>query len=159
VDRQYQALVWGHPEPEADTIDAPIGRDPHPRTRPAVTDRHAGKRAVTHYRVQARRGPIALLAYRLETGRTHQIRVHSQFAGHPVVGDPKYGGRGIKYGPRHGPRREELEAVIDEIDRQALHARVLGFTHPETGEELRFTSDWPEDMLAVWRGLRSFDES
>lgn len=159
VDRQYQALVWGRPERTTGTIDAPIGRDPARRTRMAVTDRHGGKEAITRYRVQASRGPISLLAFQLETGRTHQIRVHAAHLGHPVLGDPTYGGRGVKYGPRHGPARRELEAIVEETSRQALHARVLGFTHPDTEEELRFVSDWPRDMLAVWQRLRSFDES
>jgi len=129
--REYVALVYGRVARSAGTIDAPIGRDPRHRTRMAVVA--SGRRAVTHYRVARAFDDATLVQARLETGRTHQIRVHFASIGHPVVGDPAYARRANPWGLR----------------RQALHACRLAFTHPVTGLALSFTSAIPADMQAV----------
>lgn len=127
--REYLALVHGAPPVDTGTVDAPIGRHPKDRKRMAVTLSH-GRHAVTHFRVLERYSHYALLQCRLETGRTHQIRVHMAYIGHPVVGDPVY-----------GTRKQHLGMTA-----QALHARLLSFTHPRTGELLEFTAEPPADM-------------
>lgn len=136
VTRRYVALVHGEVAHDRGTIDAPIGRDPQNRQRMAVLPK-SGKRAVTHFAVLERFPAYTLLELKLETGRTHQIRVHMKFIGHPVVGDPKY-----------GPRRTLP------IDGQALHAGVLGFVHPRTGAYLEFNAPLPEDMARLIDQLR-----
>lgn len=141
VLRRYAAIVHGSPMPASGTIDAPIGRDPRDRKRMAVTER--GKRAVTEYETTESFGKASLLRFRLRTGRTHQIRVHARHVGHPLLGDATYA-RG-KYGVR---------SVHKEIARQALHAEVLGFLHPQSGREMMFSSELPEDMQRVLRRLR-----
>ncbi len=128
VRREYLALVHGNVSVDHGTVDAPIGRDPANRQRMAVVTK-GGKTAVTHFTVEKRLGAYTFLRLRLETGRTHQIRVHMKYIGHPLVGDPKY-----------GPRRTLP------IDGQALHAAVLGFVHPRTGEFLLFEAPLPADM-------------
>ncbi len=130
-ERAYQALVWGHPDRDAGTIEAPIGRSTRQPTRMAISEN--GRRAVTHYGVLQRYDEpqqVALLACRLETGRTHQIRVHLRAIGHPVVGDRDYGGG-----------RPGLDP-----GRPFLHAGMLGFDHPETGERIEFTAPLPTDL-------------
>ena len=123
MERQYEAVAYGaFSEPEG-TVDAPIGRHPTDRKRMTVTDRHS-RRAVTHYRVLEPLRGFTHLALRLETGRTHQIRVHMAYIGHPLAGDDVY-----------GPRK-----VITALNGQCLHARTLGFVHPRTGETMRFSS-------------------
>jgi 23S rRNA pseudouridine1911/1915/1917 synthase len=135
--REYVAFVYGRLTRPAGTIDAPIGRDPRHRTRMAVVP--SGRRAVTHYRVARAFEDATLVNVSLETGRTHQIRVHFASIGHPVVGDPAYARRSNPWGLR----------------RQALHARRLAFAHPVTGRALSFTSDLPADMRAVIETLQS----
>ena len=140
MKRGYDAIVWGVPANKTGTIDAPIGRDAAVRTRFAVDAR--GRRAVTHYRVRERFGAggatTALLDVRLETGRTHQIRVHCAAIGHPIVGDATYAaGR-----PRLG------------VSRQMLHAARLSFDHPVTGKPLAFESPWPDDFADLVEILR-----
>ena len=131
VDRRYLALVHG-PFPPALTVERPLGRDPRRRTRQAVRAT-GGREAITHFRLLEQLGPVALVEARLETGRTHQVRVHLESAGHPVVGDPVYGmGR--------DPRG---------LSRQFLHAYQLAFRHPMTGEDLRFESPLPADLAAA----------
>ena len=142
VDRGYLALVQGLPSPTAGRIGAPIGRDPHHRKRMAVVER--GRAAVTHYRVETAYGTRAsCVACRLETGRTHQVRVHMAHIGHAVIGDPLYGGR------RRG---------VPAFPRQALHAARLGFRHPATDEEMLFESLPPADFheLSVMLGSLNF---
>lgn len=138
VKRQYLALVHGNPPVETAIVDAPIGRHPVDRKRMAVNTR-TGRPAVTRFHVVERFGEYSLLECRLETGRTHQIRVHLSYIGHPVVGDPVYGTR---------------KAHLD-LKAQALHAEKLGFTHPRTGEYLEFTVEPPEDMREAIRQLRA----
>jgi 23S rRNA pseudouridine1911/1915/1917 synthase len=151
IHREYDAVVWGWPPSVEGTIDAPIGRDSAVRTKFAVAA--DGRAAVTHYRVMERFAiadpdavrradasrRLALLSVRLETGRTHQIRVHCAAIGHPIVGDGSYGAGRPKLGVR----------------RQMLHAARLRFEHPVTGAPLRFDSAWPEDLASLVERLRS----
>ncbi len=136
VTRKYTALVHGHIAHDKGTIDAPIGRDSKDRQKQAVVD--GGKHAVTHFQVIERFGDFSLVECRLETGRTHQIRVHMNYIGFPLAGDPKY-----------GPRK-----TID-FGGQVLHAGVLGFKHPVTGEYLEFSAELPEDFKALLEEMRS----
>lgn len=137
VTRKYFALVHGNVSHDQGTVDAPIGRDPHDRKMYTVIERNS-KHAVTHFQVVERFGDYTLLELKLETGRTHQIRVHMKFIGHPLVGDPLYGrSKGIK------------------MDGQALHAAVLGFDHPEDGRYLEFSAPIPADMENVLQSLRN----
>lgn len=137
VQRIYWAVVHGNNMPDTGRIEAPIGRHPRDRKRMAVNIK-TGRDAVTHFRVLERYRGYALLECRLETGRTHQIRVHLSYIGHPVVADPLY-----------GPRKAHLD-----LEPQALHARELGFTHPRTGEWMEFTVEPPADMMAAIERLR-----
>ncbi|ANY72126.1 RNA pseudouridine synthase [Paenibacillus ihbetae] len=137
VNRRYLALVHGSISHDQGTIDAPIGRDPQDRKMYTVTDRNS-KHAVTHFTVVERFGDYSLLELKLETGRTHQIRVHMKYIGHPLVGDPVYGkSKGIK------------------LNGQALHAAVLGFVHPATGQYLEFSAPMPDDMEELLTILKS----
>lgn len=137
VTRRYLALVHGNLSHDQGTVDAPIGRDPHDRKMYTVIDRNS-KHAVTHFHVVERFGDYTLLELKLETGRTHQIRVHMKFIGHPLVGDPMYG-------RSKGPK----------FNGQALHAAVLGFVHPSTSEYKEFTAPLPADMMDLLHSLRS----
>ena len=139
--RVYVALVQGDP-PASGAIDAPVGRDARARTRMAVT--HRGKPARTTYRVLERFGRAALVECRLETGRTHQVRVHMASIGHPLIGDPVYG----RAGKSHGKLLKDLD-----FHRQALHAAELGFTHPVTKRRLSFSSPMPPDMQELLSAL------
>ncbi len=159
IERTYQALVWGTPEPSEGTIEAPIGRDPHHRKRMAVVAPGRGKDAVTHYQTVDVRDHVSLVEFQLETGRTHQIRVHARRIGHPVFGDQTYGGRGMKYGRPTRRRQRFFDRVLSDMPRQALHARTLGFEHPWTGEERLFSADWPQDMKVVWKALLTLDDA
>ncbi|MBL6749202.1 MAG: 23S rRNA pseudouridine(1911/1915/1917) synthase RluD [Nevskia sp.] len=147
IRREYDALVNGAVV-AGGTVDAPLGRDPHNRLRMAIVER--GRRAVTHYRVQERFLHHTLLRVRLETGRTHQIRVHMASLHHPVTGDPLYGGRVVR-GAGMAP---ELRAALQAFPRQALHARELELEHPVTGATLRFTAEPPADMQELLQRLR-----
>ncbi|MDX1610572.1 MAG: 23S rRNA pseudouridine(1911/1915/1917) synthase RluD, partial [Halofilum sp. (in: g-proteobacteria)] len=148
VLREYQAIVNGVPI-AGDTIDAPIGRHPRDRQRQAVV--RDGKPAVTHFRIEEKFRAHAHIRARLDTGRTHQIRVHMAHAGLPLVGDPMYGGR------RRLPRQPQpgLEAALNGLGRQALHAARLEFAHPESGEWLGWQADPPADFEAVLAALRA----
>ncbi|GKW44944.1 MULTISPECIES: RluA family pseudouridine synthase [unclassified Planococcus (in: firmicutes)] len=138
VTRKYVALVHGHIPHDKGTIDAPIARDPKERQNMSVVDK--GKHAVTHFRVLERFGNFTLVECRLETGRTHQIRVHMKYIGFPLVGDPKY-----------GPRK-----TMD-IGGQALHAEVIGFNHPKTGEYMEFSAEPPAEFAELLESLREKD--
>jgi 23S rRNA pseudouridine1911/1915/1917 synthase len=144
VKRIYQALVFGSPPEDGGKIEGILGRHPTERLRQSGKARH-GKHAVTRWRAKERYGRITLMELRLETGRTHQIRVHLTEAGFPLLGDPLYpdGGRVNNLAD---PR---LKKMITSLGRQALHARTLGFMHPVTGEYLEFSSPLPEDLQAL----------
>jgi 23S rRNA pseudouridine1911/1915/1917 synthase len=150
VERQYEAIVLGTLI-AGGTVDAPIGRHLGDRLRQAVRDEEDGKHAVTHYRLRERFRAHALLQCNLETGRTHQIRVHLAHIGHPLVGDPLYGG-GLKLPKRATP---ELTASLRGFRRQALHAERLSFVHPVSGETLTFETPRPSDMDALLVTLRA----
>ena len=152
--RQYLALVWGVPQPPSGTVEGNIGRDPRNRKRMAVVPAGQGKEAATHYELLDRHAHTALLGFRLETGRTHQIRVHAQHLGHPVLGDLTYGGQTIRNGPNTKSRRAFFENLFLAMPRQALHAHTLGFAHPATGEAMDFTAPLPADMQHVLTRLR-----
>ncbi len=144
IERSYAALVWGHVGRPLD-IDAPLGRHPKDRKRMAVVAR--GRPAQTHVEPVARFDTCDLVRVTLATGRTHQIRVHLDHVGHPVVGDPVYGGGGARR--MTGAQRRHAEHVERAALRQALHAAGLGFRHPDTGAWLLLRSDWPADLRAV----------
>lgn len=153
--REYYALVWGQPEQDSGTIDLPIGR--HPRFRQLFTtfpDRDQGKSAITHFEVIEKLYYVTLIKCKLETGRTHQIRVHMQAKGHPVFNDEKYGGNRIVKGTVHNRYRQFVENLFADFNRHALHARTLGFVHPGTGKWIQFESALPpefESILIKWR--------
>ncbi len=149
IRREYLALVSGVVR-AGGSIAAPIGRHPVHRTRMSVQQR--GREATSHYSVKAAYPSHTLLGVRLESGRTHQIRVHMAHIGHPVVGDPVYGGRS---GPVAKARGPELTELMRSFRRQALHAERLGLSHPETGEPLEWTAPMPADMRALVEALEA----
>ena len=150
VERQYEAVVMGTMV-AGGTVDEPIGRSMGDRLRQAVRDEEDGKRAVTHYRLRERFRAHSLLQCQLETGRTHQIRVHMAHIGHPLIGDPLYGG-GLKL-PKGAS--EELTATLRGFRRQALHAEKLSFVHPISGETLSFSAERPTDQRELIEALRT----
>ena len=152
IRREYWAVVWGTPR-ETGEIDAPIGRHPRHRTQMAVRD--DGRPARTLYRVIRRFDFVSLVALTLQTGRTHQIRVHLAHLGHPVFGDPTYGNRRRRVSGLSGVDRRRARAWHGCIARQALHAAVLEFDHPESGERLRFEAPAPADFAELLRLLES----
>ncbi len=154
--RQYRALVWGNLAEEEGTIEGNIGRSPKDRQVFTVfADAKMGKPAVTHYRVIERLGYVNLVECVLETGRTHQIRVHMKHIGHPLFNDDVYGGDKILKGTTFAKYKQFVENCFTLLPRQALHAKTLGFVHPVTHEEMLFDSEIPADMQQViekWRG-------
>lgn len=155
IDRTYIALVWGNPEKEAGTIEANIGRDPRNRLLQSVcAEPESGRHAVTHYRVLERFGYVTLIECRLETGRTHQIRVHCKHIGHPLFNDESYGGSAILKGTTFSRYKQFVHNCFEIMPRQALHAKSLGFVHPASGLKMFFDSDYPADfqeVLMKWR--------
>ena len=146
--RSYNALVWGNFNEEEGRIEGNIGRDPRNRLRMNVfpPDSEIGKSAVTHYRILERFGYVTLVECILETGRTHQIRAHMKHIGHPLFGDERYGGTEILRGQRSSTYKAFIQNCFKVCNRQALHAKTLGFIHPTTGQQMDFTSDLPNDM-------------
>ena len=146
--RSYNALVWGNFNEEEGRIEGNIGRDPRDRLRMNVfpPDSEIGKSAVTHYRILERFGYVTLVECILETGRTHQIRAHMKHIGHPLFGDERYGGTEILRGQRSSTYKAFIQNCFKACNRQALHAKTLGFIHPTTGRQMDFTSDLPNDM-------------
>lgn len=154
--RSYNAIVWGHFAEDEGTIEGNITRDPKDRLRMTVAspDSGIGKPAVTHWRVLERFGYVTLIECRLETGRTHQIRAHMKHIGHPLFGDERYGGMEILRGQRSSTYKAFIQNCLKICPRQALHAKTLGFIHPIKGEQMDFTSEWPEDfsmLVEKWR--------
>jgi 23S rRNA pseudouridine1911/1915/1917 synthase len=160
IERAYNAVVWGAPRDAAGLIESQIGRSPFDRKRMAVL-RAGGKTARTRYKVLEKFGPIerpfaSLIECRLETGRTHQIRVHLTHLGHPLIGDPAYGR--TRTAPRAKTPAEEVAfTAAADFPRQALHAFVLGFQHPSLHKTLRFESPWPADFAALVTALRGLN--
>ena len=147
VRKEYTALVYGKPNPDHGSIDAPLGRDPHDRKRMAVVA--GGRRAVTDFETIESLRYVALLRCRLRTGRTHQIRVHLKSIGHPIVGDPLYSGpqwRGIP--------DKQLQKALKSFARQALHASLIRFPHPRTGTMMTIEAPLPDDFAALLALLR-----
>ncbi|MCS7152735.1 MAG: RluA family pseudouridine synthase [Bacteroidia bacterium] len=158
AQRRYWALVWGSPKGEKGTITAHIARDPHERKRyRAFPDGSQGKHAVTHWRVVQRFSLATWIECELETGRTHQIRVHLSHIGHPLVGDKTYGGDRPRIPLLSARLGQEAHRLLQKMPRQALHAYLLGFTHPITGEKLCFEAPMPSDMKEALAFLESLD--
>ena len=148
--RTYNALVWGEPPEKEGTITGNLGRNPRDRKKMTVfPDGDQGKHAVTHYRILERFGYVTLVECRLETGRTHQIRVHFQYIKHPLFNDSEYGGDQILRGTTFTKYKQFVDNCFSILPRQALHARLLGFIHPATGKEMVFESELPADMTEV----------
>ena len=157
--RKYRALVWGIVEQDEGTIIGNLARNPKDRMQMAVmSDPTVGKHAVTHYRVLERLGYVTLVECVLETGRTHQIRVHMKHIGHVLFNDERYGGHEILKGTHFSKYKQFVNNCFVTCPRRVLHAMTLGFVHPVTGEEMNFTSELPDDMAQLiekWRGYIS----
>ena len=157
IEREYLALVWGSPEEKSGTISGLIGRHPTARLQMAVVeDEEVGKYAVTHYEVEEDFYYVSLVRCRLETGRTHQIRVHMKSLGHPLFNDWRYNGDRIWKGTIYSKYKQFVENCFEIMPRQALHARVLGFKHPVSGEHVRFEQPLPEDFQQVIEKWRNY---
>ena len=154
IRREYLSLVWGVPEPPEGRVETYLGRDARDRRRVAVVPEGRGKLAITNYALVEPFRHTALVECRLETGRTHQIRVHARHLGHAILGDPTYDGDRVRYGPDTGARRAFFTNLFKAMPRQALHAHTLGFRHPVTGEDLDFEAPLPPDMQHVLDRLR-----
>jgi 23S rRNA pseudouridine1911/1915/1917 synthase len=156
-EREYVALVWGQIEEEEGTIEGNIGRHPKNRLQNTVyegDDAENGKPAITHYKVLERLGYVTLVSCKLETGRTHQIRVHMKHIGHTLFNDERYGGEKILKGTTFSKYKQFVDNCFKILPRQALHAKTLGFEHPTTGEFMRFQSEIPSDIaecIEKWR--------
>jgi len=147
--REYVALVWGNLKEDEGTINQIIGRNPKNRLQNIVfndEDSHLGKPAITHYKVLQRFGYVSLISCRLETGRTHQIRVHLKFIGHTLFNDERYGGNLILKGTTFTKYKQFVENCFKVLPRQALHAKSLGFIHPTSNKFMEFESEMPEDI-------------
>ena len=154
-EREYVALVWGDVKEEQGTVEGHIARNPKNRLQMQVfPEGDEGKDAVTHYRVLERFGYVTLVSCHLETGRTHQIRVHMKHIGHTLFNDERYGGDRILKGTTFTKYKQFVDNAFKILPRQALHAKTLGFVHPESGEKMRFDSEIPSDMASCiekWR--------
>ena len=148
--RSYMAILWGSPKEKSGTVTGNIGRSLSNRQIFTVfPDGDRGKHAVTHYNVIDELGYVSLVECRLETGRTHQIRVHMKYLGHPLFNDAAYGGDQILRGTTFNKYKQFVQNCFKLLPRQALHAKTIGFSHPVTGKELIFDSELPDDMQAV----------
>ena len=164
-EREYIAIAWGNIEEDEGTIEGNIGRHPKNRLQNTVyldDDSDKGKPAVTHYKVLERLGYVTLVSCKLETGRTHQIRVHMKHIGHTLFNDERYGGERILKGTTFTKYRQFVENCFKVLPRQALHAKTLGFEHPKTGEMMRFDSEIPQDMqdcIEKWRNYSKHQDN
>ena len=158
LHRAYIAFAWGQTQQGRGSVDAPLGRDANNRLKQAV--RKDGREAITHYAVEARYGgdgwDVTRIRCELETGRTHQIRVHMAHIGHPLVADTLYASG---YATKSNRLPAELKSIVDNLGRQALHAAELGFEHPVTGEEMMFEAPLPPDLDALAEALEPFDKA
>lgn len=160
TERTYNALVWGTFQEDEGTVTGALGRDTRDRTCYRVwniEDNPNAKEAVTHWRVLERFLYVTLVECRLETGRTHQIRVHMKHIGHPLFSDEKYGGTEILKGLPTQKYKQYIQNCFALCPRQMLHAKTLGFTHPRTGERMFFDSEWPEDIQNVINKWRNYE--
>lgn len=157
IDREYIALLWGVPDPPEGRIETWLGRDPRNRKLMAVRPEEEGKWAATNYWLEEDLGYLSLVRFKLETGRTHQIRVHARHMGRPIFGDTTYGGDAIRFGHATGSRKAFYANLFAHLPHQALHARTLGFTHPMTGERVFFEAEMPEDMAHVVSRVRDIE--
>lgn len=156
IRRRYLALVWGTPD-AAGRVEGWLGRSPRDRRKMATRPEGEGKWAATNYEVVEAFQHLALMRFRLETGRTHQIRVHAASIGHPIFGDATYGGDRVVYGPSLGSRKAFVQNLLKLHPRQALHAHTLGFRHPTTGEEVDFEAPLPPDTASLIERVRSVE--
>ncbi len=157
IIREYNAIVWGAPDPPSGTIVGNIGRDPRFRLLMTVfEDGEEGKESITHYETLEDLYYVSLVKCKLETGRTHQIRVHMKHKGHPVFSDSRYGGDRIVKGTVFTKYRQYVDNCFKICNRQALHARTIGFIHPTTGKQMFFESELPEDMVNVLEKWRAY---
>jgi len=161
IERKYIALVWGNLKEDSGTITGHIGRDPNDRLRFKVfEDGSIGKHAVTHYKVIERFGYTTLIECKLETGRTHQIRVHMDHLGHPLFNDDRYGGNKVLKGTLYSKYKKFIENCFAIMPRHALHAKTLGFIHPATKKSLTLENELPADFTALlekWRNFSSYN--
>lgn len=155
--RTYQALVWGTPDPAEGTIEGHIGRSLKDRKQMTVFPQgDYGKPAITHYRTLEQLGYVSLVECRLETGRTHQIRAHFKYLGHPLFNDERYGGHLILKGTTFSKYKQFVENCFQLLPRQALHAKTLGFMHPDSGAYMEFNTDLPQDMVQAIEKWRAY---
>lgn len=159
-EREYVALVWGNVVDDAGTIEGNIARHVRDRMQMAVfEDPEIGKHAVTHYRVLERFGYVTLISCQLETGRTHQIRVHMKHIGHTLFNDERYGGNALLKGTTFTKYKQFVENCFKVLPRQALHAKTLGFMHPVTNKFMRFDSEIPQDLVECIDKWRTYSKS
>ncbi len=160
IERKYVAIVWGNVKDDEGTITGNIARDPNDRLRFKVfPDGDIGKHAVTHYKVLERFGYVTLVECKLETGRTHQIRVHMNHIGHPLFNDDRYGGDKILKGTLYAKYKQFIDNCFKLLPRQALHAKTLGLDHPVTGKHIFFETPLPADMVALIEKWRKYANS
>lgn len=163
-EREYVAIVWGNVEEEEGTVEGNIGRHPKNRLQNTVfegDDEDKGKPAITHYKVLERFGYVTLVSCSLETGRTHQIRVHMKHIGHTLFNDERYGGNLVLKGTTFAKYKQFVDNCFKILPRQALHAKTLGFYHPVSGDFLKFESEIPDDMqdcIEKWRNYAKHQE-
>lgn len=161
IQRTYWAIVWGVPDPPSGTIDVPVGRSPKDRRiTVSFPERNMGRHAITHYKLLKDLRYVSLVECKLETGRTHQIRAHMKHLGHPLFGDAPYGGQEIVKGTVYTKYKQFVDNCFKIMPRQALHAKTLGFLHPQTKMFMTFDSDMPPDfteLLAKWENYIKYN--
>ncbi|WP_298506361.1 RluA family pseudouridine synthase [uncultured Maribacter sp.] len=159
-EREYVALVWGNLEEDEGTVEGHVGRHPKNRLQMHVfPEGEQGKEAITHYKVIERLGYVTLISCKLETGRTHQIRVHMKHIGHTLFNDERYGGERILKGTTFTKYKQFVDNAFKILPRQALHAKTLGFVHPVSGEKMSFNSDIPEDIASCVEKWRQYTKN